>query len=140
MADLTRKLGIRAGDVICLLGAPPEAESAIRENAPPGVQFSTELFGKRYQAVFFWPTELPGLVARFAELQGRIHPDGAVWAVLPKKPYAARRGIAFTWEQMQAAGLSTDLVDNKVASVTEQDYATRFVIRKERRMSYYKST
>jgi hypothetical protein len=34
---------------------------------------------------------------------------------------------------MQAAGLQTDLVDNKVASVTEQDYGTRFVIRKERR-------
>jgi len=41
--------------------------------------------------------------------------------------------IDFTWEQMQAAGLQTDLVDNKTVTLNEQDYSTRFVIRKDRR-------
>ncbi len=35
---------------------------------------------------------------------------------------------------MQVAGLQTDLVDNKVASIDEQDYGTRFVIRKAKRV------
>ena len=140
MADLARKLGILAGDLVCLLDAPTEAESAIRDSAPHGVQFSSSLSGSLFQTILFWPAELPGLADRFTQLQGCIVPDGAIWAVMPKKKYAPQRGVAFTWEQMQAAGLSTDLVDNKVASVTEQDYATRFVIRKERRMNYDKST
>ncbi len=37
---------------------------------------------------------------------------------------------------MQAAALTTDLVDNKIVSLTGEDYATRFVIRKERRHLY----
>ena len=55
---------------------------------------------------------------------------------MPKKKYALRRGIDFSWEEMQAAGLQTDLVDNKVASITGEDYGTRFVIRKDRRGRY----
>jgi hypothetical protein len=76
---------------------------------------------------------LDGLVEWFAALQGQIAPTGAVWAVMPKKKFAPGRRVSFTWEELQAAGLQTDLVDNKIASITEQDYGTRFVIRKERR-------
>jgi len=46
--------------------------------------------------------------------------------------------VALSWEEMQAAGLLTDLVDNKIASVTEEDYGTRFVIRKALREKYKK--
>ena len=117
---------------VCLLDAPAEAEQAIREAAPWAI-FSTRLDVARYDVILFWPRQLEGLVDRFADLQRRIVPDGSIWAVIPKQKFATRRGVEFTWEQMQAAGLQTDLVDNKVASVTEQDYGTRFVIRKERR-------
>lgn len=72
----------------------------------------------------------------FQRLQGAIEPDGAVWAVIPKKKFARARGIDFSWEALQAAGLQTDLVDNKVVSVSEETYATRFVIRKENRWKY----
>jgi hypothetical protein len=34
--------------------------------------------------------------------------------------------------------LRTDLVDNKVASVDEETYGTRFVIRKMRRERYFR--
>lgn len=50
--------------------------------------------------------------------------------------HARQRGIDFSWQEMQAAGLRTDLVDNKVASITAEDYGTRFVIRKELRSKY----
>jgi len=130
--DLAKKLGIKSGMAVCLLDAPPEAEAAVRESAAWAV-FSTALGEGRYDVILFWPRQLEGLVERFAELQSRIVPDGSIWALIPKKKFAARRGVDFTWEEMQAAGLQTDLVDNKVASVTEQDYGTRFVIRKKRR-------
>jgi hypothetical protein len=86
--------------------------------------------------LLFWPSRLEGLVERFAQLQWQIVPEGAIWAVIPKKPFARARGIAFTWEAMQLAGLQTDLVDNKIATLSAEEYATRFVIRKEHRSRY----
>jgi len=138
MTDLAKKLGIMPGDRVCILDAPPEAGRAIREAAPGGVEFFDQLAGEAYNVVLFWPRELEGLERRFASYTAYIVPGGAIWAVMPKKKFAAQRGVSFTWEEMQAAGLLTDLVDNKVAAVTEEDYGTRFVIRKERRMNYGK--
>jgi hypothetical protein len=139
MPDLAKKLGIKPGMSVCLLDAPLEAEAAVRESAAWAV-FSTTLGEGRYDAILFWPSQLDGLAERFAELQHCIAPDGSIWAVIPKRKYAAQRGVLFTWDQMQAAGLQTDLVDNKVATITEQDYGTRFVIRKERRAASSQAT
>ena len=133
MTDLAKKLGLKAGQVVHLHSAPPEAVAVIREAAPNGVEFIENLGRRRYDIILWWPRKLAGMPEHFSRLQRHINPDGAIWAVMPKKKYARERGIDFTWEQMQAAGLRTDLVDNKVASVTETDYGTRFVIRKERR-------
>jgi hypothetical protein len=138
MPVLAKKLGIMPGDRVCILDAPPEAEKAIREAAPGGVEFLNLLAGKGYNMILFWPKEPEGLERQFSLYAASILPDGAIWAVMPKKKYATRRGITFAWEEMQTAGLLTDLVDNKVATVTEEDYGTRFVIRKERRMNYGK--
>lgn len=136
MDNLAKKLGILPGDFVCLLDAPPEAERAILEAAPDGVVFSKVLEGKDFNVILFWPDQSAGLKERFASYQERIRPEGAIWAVMPNKKYAAQRGISFTWEQLQAAALATDLVDNKVAAITAEEYGTRFVIRKERRMNY----
>ena len=108
----------------------------IRTEAPDGVNFVRGLDEARCDLVLFWPDEPAGLEERFRQLQARIDPAGAVWAIIPKKKFARARGNSLTWEQLQAAALRTDLVDNKIASVSEQEYGTRFVIRKDRRDKY----
>lgn len=133
IGGLARKLGIKGGDRVCLLDAAPEAVDIIRRECPETVTFSETLDEGHYAVILFWPQELAGLAERFTELQQKIVPNGAIWAVMPKKKYVRARGIGFRWEELQAAGLQTRLVDNKVASITEQDYGTRFVIRKEHR-------
>jgi hypothetical protein len=60
-------------------------------------------------------------------------PDGAIWAIVLKKEFAARRSLDFGWADVQAAALAEGLVDNKVASVSSGEYATRFVVRHELR-------
>jgi len=136
-SELSRKLGIRPGQRVCLLDAPGETVSAIRLALPETIELDLRLDNKaRYDIVLFWPQALMGLAGLFTGLQRRIQPDGAIWVVMPKKKYAHPRGIDFSWEQMQAAGLATDLVDNKIASINDQDYGTRFVIRKHRRGDY----
>ena len=137
-SDLPRKLGFKPGQTVCLLDAPQDTGDAIREAAPDGVDFVQHLSGAPCDLVLFWPQGLEGLEERFRQLQDRIDPDGAVWAIIPKKRFAALRGMDLTWEQVQQAALRTDLVDNKIASVSDQEYGTRFVIRKDRRDQYRK--
>ena len=133
MAGLARKLGIKSGHVVCLLNAPAEAAALLRQECPEEVSFSDTLERGPYNVILFWPTQLAGLSDRFAQLQRHIVPDGAIWAVIPKKPFARVRGVDFSWSDVQEAALRTDLVDNKVATLSEEEYATRFVIRKDRR-------
>ncbi|MGZ3582793.1 MAG: hypothetical protein ACXWQR_17965 [Ktedonobacterales bacterium] len=138
MADLARKLAMQPGQALCLIDLPAAVAATLRQEAPPGITFATEseAVSLACDLIFFAPLALDGLAERFASLQRRIAPSGAIWVVMPKKRFAASRGITFTWEEMQAAALTTDLVDNKIASLTAEDYATRFVIRKERRAIY----
>jgi hypothetical protein len=118
------------------LNAPSAAAALLQQERPEKVSFSDTLECGRYDVIMFWPTHLAGLSDRFAQLQRHIIPDGAIWAVIPKKQFARTRGIDFSWSDVQEAALRTDLVDNKVASLSEEEYATRFVIRKNRRGSY----
>ena len=136
MADLAEKLGIKSGQVVCLLNAPSEAAALLRQECPEEVSFSDTLERGPYDVILFWPTQLAGLSDRFAQLQRHIVPDGAIWAVIPKKPFARVREIEFSWSDVQGAALQTDLVDNKIATLSVEEYATRFVIRKDRRDSY----
>jgi hypothetical protein len=137
MASLAQKLGLKPGQTICLLEATLETGQVIRaacaEDVGGEVTITETLNGAPFDMIFFWPRELDGLPGRFAALQRQVVSVGAIWVVLPKKAVAQRRGIALTWEEMQAAALTTDLVDNKNANMTDEEYGTRFVIRKERR-------
>ena len=133
---LSKKLGIQSGQRICLLEAPEDALGILEPTLPENVDILGGTAETRLDMILFWPQTLHGSAERFAELQLEIVPDGAIWAMIPKKKFARKRGIDFSWEAMQAAGLETDLVDNKVASFSEQDYGTRFVIRKNLRDKY----
>src|SRR5262249_12674453 len=137
MASLAQKLGLKPGQTICLADATPETAQVIRaacaEDVSDDVTITETLDEALFDMIFIWPRELAGLAERFAALQRQIVPDGGIWVVTPKKAVAQRRGLTLTWEEMQAAALTTDLVDNKNASMTDEEYGTRFVIRKERR-------
>ncbi|HEX6542902.1 MAG TPA: hypothetical protein VF040_14185 [Ktedonobacterales bacterium] len=137
MTDLARKLGIVPGCSVALVDAPAPAVTLLRDACPSGVT-PAELAenNERYDLIFLWPRTVAGLAERFAALQWRIVPSGAIWVILAKKPVARRRGITFTWDDVQAAALQTDLVDNKIAAFSQEEYGTRFVIRRERRPSY----
>jgi hypothetical protein len=135
VSDLATKLGIKPGYKVALLSAPAELAAALVD-AAPGTEFYDTPSDAPYELLLFWPTQLAGLVETFAQLQQQIVPDGAIWTIIPKQRAARARGITLSWEALQAAGLQTDLVDNKIASVSDEEYATRFVIRKERRGRY----
>lgn len=135
---LSKKLGIKAGHRICLLYAPGESMEILSPTLPEGVKILTGTTEEKVDVILFWPQSGQALVKQFSTLQSKIVPEGAIWAMIPKKKFARKRGIDFSWEELQTAGLQTDLVDNKVASFSDEDYGTRFVIRKEFRDKYRK--
>ena len=63
-----------------------------------------------------------------AELVRVSHPDGAIWLVVWKK--GLLRDGASGWEETQEAMLETTWVDNKILSLGEEVYATRYVRRR----------
>ena len=139
---LARKLGITSGSSVWLIDAPAPSAALLREACPVGVTLMEGESGghqgreERYDLIFLWPRHLDGLTAQFAALQWRIVPHGAIWVMLLKKAAARRREVTLTWEDAQAAALLTDLVDNKIATLSDEEYGTRFVIRRERRPLY----
>ena len=145
MADLSglaRKLGVTPGCSIWLLDAPAPSATFLRNVCPPGVtlvesaESGSDEVHERYDLIFLWPQQIDGLAERFAALQWRIVPDGAIWVMLLKKAVARKRSVSFTWEETQAAALQTDLVDNKGAAFSGEEYGTRFVLRRDRRPRY----
>ena len=137
VANLARKFGIVPDCSIRLIDAPAPSAALLRDACPSGVLLVEDHdSAERHDLIFLWLTDATGLAERFAALQWRIVPDGAIWAMLLKQPIARRRGVTLTWDAMQAAALQTDLVDNKVATFSVEEYGTRLVIRRERRPAY----
>jgi hypothetical protein len=73
------------------------------------------------------------LTAFFRELEKRLAPAGSLWVAFPKKPFLEELGFPFTWTDVQRAGLSSGLVDNKIAAFSPRLTSIRFVIPVARR-------
>jgi hypothetical protein len=81
-----------------------------------------------------WLAPKDDLRETFDALETKIPPDGAIWAVIPKRGGLARGEVAVNWIEMQAAGLASGrLVDNKELRFDDRYYGTRFVVRKDKR-------
>lgn len=62
------------------------------------------------------------------ELVRVAHPDGTIWVVVWKKDHLPL-GV-LSWDEAQRVMLTTSWVDNKILSLGEQVYATRYVRRR----------
>jgi hypothetical protein len=71
--------------------------------------------------------------AFFRGLEKRLTPSGSLWVVFPKKPFLSELAFPFGWSDVQKAGLSAGLVDNKIAAFSPRLTSIRFVIPVARR-------
>jgi hypothetical protein len=103
-----------------------------------------EIFGPLIERVAKWPpgqhdwlmAEVPSegsLTGFFRDLEKRLTPAGSLWVVFPKKPFLEELGFPFSWIDVQKAGLSCGLVDNKIAAFSPRLTSIRFVIPLARR-------
>jgi hypothetical protein len=82
----------------------------------------------RYGLVLCFALDKIPLERLGTELVRVTHPDGAIWLVVWKK--ALLPDDASGWDEVQEAMLETGWVDNKVLSLGEDVYATRYVRRR----------
>ena len=132
--DFARKLGIKPGHAVALLNAPSFIGPVLRATLPPEVTLAAGLpEGTQPDIVLFWPDSEMDLAQAFEGLRWKIKPDGAIWAVIPKKPIADKQGPRIYFDRLLAEVLPTGLVDNKTLTFSEEEYGVRFVVRKELR-------
>ena len=122
---LPRKLGIREGSRLLLVGAP-EGFAATLGDLPPGVELIRPGASAVDVAVLFAP-DAATVRARFAELAASLQPAGGLWVAWPKRS----SGVATDLDEnvVRAIGLDAGLVDNKVCAIDATWSGLRFVWR-----------
>jgi hypothetical protein len=126
---LVRKLGIKAGAKVAIIGAP-EGFDATLGPLPDGVSVTRRL-GAGQDVVIFFTTERAALAGRLDGLRAAIAPDGMVWVAWPKKASGVPTDV--TEDVVRDVVLPAGLVDVKVCAIDATWSGLKLVVRKELR-------
>ncbi len=123
---LVRKLGIKAGHRIALLGAPDGFVASLNP-FPEDAHIQADLRGARLDVIVLFAPDQAGLSRGFGPAARRLSPAGGLWVAWPKKASGVPTDLTET--EVRALGLEVGLVDNKVCAIDEVWSGLRFVIR-----------
>lgn len=126
---LAKKLGIKEGHSVALLGAP-EGFAATLEPVPDGVTFRHRAQGTNDVIVSFH-TRRGDFEQRLDTVLRSMDVDGGLWVAWPKK--ASKVPTDITEDTVREVCLPLGLVDNKVCAIDETWSGLRVVWRKELR-------
>jgi len=126
---LAKKLGIKGGDSVALLGAPPGFEATL-EGLPDDALVRRAARGTNAVVVSFH-TVRADLVERVPKLLAILDVNGGLWIARPKKSSDVPTDI--TEDTIREVFLPLGLVDNKVCAIDETWSGQRVVWRKENR-------
>jgi hypothetical protein len=126
---LAKKLGIKEGHAVALLGAPKRFAGEL-EGLPDGVKLGTAARGTNDVIVSFH-TERADLEQRVPTLLDVLDVDGGLWIAWPKK--ASKVPTDITEDTVREVFLPLGLVDNKVCAIDDTWSGLRVVWRKENR-------
>jgi len=126
---LYRKLGLRAGMAVTVLGAPEQLPDLL-EPVWTALDVTDRVAGHA-GAVLIFTTSAAELAERASELKAAIAPDGMIWVAWPKR--ASRIATDITEDLIRDIVLPTGLVDVKVCAIDERWSGLKLVIRRELR-------
>ncbi|HWQ54315.1 MAG TPA: hypothetical protein VN442_11560 [Bryobacteraceae bacterium] len=112
---LVKKLGIRAGTTVVLLGAPGNFEAALA-GLPEGVRLVRQARGAPTTILLFVRSKAE-LERRFPAAAGALAEGGRLWLVWPKQASGVRSDL--TEIVVRAFGLAEGWVDYKICAVDE---------------------
>ncbi len=126
---LAKKLGIKPGHAVALLGAPDGFEATL-EGLPDGVTFRTAARGTNDVLVTFH-TRRADLEQRLPARLAAMDVDGGLWVAWPKRSSGVATDI--TEDTVRQVCLPLGLVDNKVCAIDATWSGLRVVWRRELR-------
>jgi hypothetical protein len=126
---LVKKLGIKAGSRLLLVGAPDQY-MLLLEPLPEGVQFDTQL-SERTDIVQIFSAQRVELEQLLASYRAKLKSTGMIWVSWPKK--SAKVPTDITEDTIRYIALPMGYVDIMVCAVNEVWSGLNLVIRKELR-------
>ena len=126
---LAKKLGIKEGHTVALLGAP-EGFVDLLEGLPPMVELRTRASG-RLDVVVSFHGQRRDLERRVPTVLKAMRKDGGWWVAWPKRASGVPTDI--TEDTVRDVFLPHGLVDNKVCAIDETWSGLRVVWRRENR-------
>jgi hypothetical protein len=127
---LPRKLGIKPGHRVALLGAPDGFAGETLGTLPDGVR-TVERAGGTANVIVSFHTRRADLERRLPALRAMMEPAAGLWIAWPKK--ASKVPTDITEDVVREIALPTGLVDNKVCAIDATWSGLRLVIRLEHR-------
>ena len=122
---LPRKLGIRAGSRLLLVGAPA-GFGAVLGDLPPGVEL-LEPGAHEVDVAVLFALDDASLRAQFGPLTDSLQPAGGLWVAWPKRNSGVETDLGEN--AIREFGLASGLVDNKVCAIDATWSGLRFVRR-----------
>jgi hypothetical protein len=128
---LPKKLGIKPGTRLGLVGAPDDFAETLGE-LPDDVSPKRIARDKdQFDVIVCFARSSKDLARELPALPARLHPTGGLWIAWPKKTASKSAALPtdLTEAEVRARGLATGLVDNKVCAIDETWSGLRFVVR-----------
>lgn len=122
---LPRKLGIKEGSRVAVLGAPPGFDDLLGP-LPAGVAVRASARGTADVVVLFCERRAD-LVRRLPAARRGLDPAGGLWVAWPKRASGVPTDL--TEDVVRDVGLAAGLVDNKVCAIDATWSGLRLVVR-----------
>jgi hypothetical protein len=123
---LPRKLGIKPGTRLALIGAPDGLDSTLGE-LPDGVVVRRRLGRDPFDVIVAFFSRRSMLERRLAGLCSALDPAGGLWIAWPKRASGVDTDV--TEDVIRGLGLAAGLVDNKVCAIDDVWSGLRLVYR-----------
>lgn len=126
---LAKKLGIKPGASVVLVGAPDDLEDLLE--LPSDVKLSRRAGKGPYDVILVFTKSRAVLERELPKQRAAMAPACGLWICWPKK--ASKVPTDMTEDVVREVALPTGLVDNKVCAIDEVWSGLRLVIRKKLR-------
>ena len=127
---LAKKLGIKAGSSLVVLGAPAGFDELLAQTLPDAVTVRSRTGGKA-DVVISFHTGRADLERKLAKAAATMEVDGGLWIAWPKQ--ASGMATDITGDVVREVVLPTGLVDVKVCAIDETWSGLRVCWRKDLR-------
>jgi hypothetical protein len=123
---LVRKLGIKPGARLGLIGAPDDFDRTLGD-LPDGVRVRRRVGRQPFDVIVAFYTRRSELERRLPALTRALDPAGGLWIASPKRASGVATDV--TEDAVRALGLAAGVVDNKICAIDQVWSGRRFVYR-----------